>query len=1001
MKNYLLFRAWASYVLPSLLYFLVLCYAPNSSAQNAPITGTVADALGILPGVTIQIKNKSTTTTTDANGAFQITAALEDTLVFSYIGYLKVEVVVGTQTHLNILLKEDATALEEVLVNAGYYKVKDKERTGSIAKITAKDIENQPVTNVLATMQGRMAGVNITQTTGVPGGGFDIQIRGLNSVRTNGNDPLYLINGVPYSSAAIGSGLASAGLLPRPANPLNSIPPDQIESIEILKDADATAIYGSRGANGVVLITTKTGKSGQTTFDVSLSTGFGTVPRFIKLLNTAQYLEMREEAFANDGFTTLPASAYDVNGTWDRDRYTDWEEVFLGGTSERTSVTASVSGGSEQTQYRAGASFNKETSVFPGDFSYKKAAFTLSAHNVSENKKWESTFTTGYTVQDNVQPRGDLSTVARTLAPNAPALYNPDGSLNWENSTWSNPLRNLEGGYTATIYDLLANAFLSYQLTPQLALKSSIGYTKTDNLEVAAVPSTQYDPASGVGPDKSFLKKDSSLRSSWIVEPQIQYRNQWGQLRMDALVGSTFQSRSGQQFGMTGFGFSSNSLLYNMSSASTKTINIDTEDTYRYAAIFGRINLNWNEKYILNVTGRRDGSSRFGPGKQFANFGALGAAWIFSNEPLFKNQSLLSFGKLRGSYGSTGSDQIGDYQFLDSYVSTGNDYGGVIGLEPARLYNPNFGWESSQKSEVALELGFWNDRIFLTAGYYNNRSSSQLAGMPLPGTTGFASLQTNLAATVQNTGTELTLRTVNFDHKDFSWSSSLNVTFAQNKLLSFPDLASSTYQNMYVIGESLNIKKVYEFTGVDPTTGLYTFKDYNGDGLITAEEDRKKVKDFNPSYYGGLHNSVRYKQFQLDFLFQFVKQQNYTATAYFAPAGIQFQQPVSALNHWQQEGDSAPHQLYTTGANSAAMNAVSKYMDSNAVIGDASYVRLKNLSISYRLPNMLTKRFQCKLFLEGQNLLTFTNYEGADPEFKSAGFLPPLRVISGGFQLTL
>lgn len=1000
MQNKLLFKGRKGCMPFALFQLLLLLCVTIGSAQSVPITGTVRDSQGVLPGVNVQLKNKSVGTFTDGDGKFQITASSDAILVFSSIGYLTVEVLLGLETNLNITLQPDETALEEVLVNAGYYKVKDKERTGSIAKITAKDIETQPVTNVLASMQGRMAGVNITQTTGVPGGGFEIQIRGLNSLRKAGNDPLYLIDGVPYSSAAIGSG-ESSNVLPGQPSPLNSINPDQIESIEVLKDADATAIYGSRGSNGVVLITTKKGKSGQTEWNVNLSKGYGTLTRFMDLLNTAQYLEMREEAFANDGISPLPDSAYDVNGTWDRKRYTDWQKTLLGGSSQLTDLTTSVSGGAAQTQYRASASFNKQTSVFPGDFIYKKASFNLSTHHESENKRFEAVFSAGYTLQDNVQPRSDLTTTAISLAPNAPALYNPDGTLNWENSTWINPLSALEGEYTAKINDLLANAVLSYQLTPQIALKSSFGYTTTNSNELAAAPSTQYDPAYGVGAEFSTLKLGTSARKSWIVEPQIRYLNDWGALKFDALLGGTFQSQSSSMRDDLGQGFASNSLLYNLASASVKSILYSTEEEYRYAALFGRVNLNWQSKYIINLTGRRDGSSRFGPGKQFATFGAVGAAWLFSNETLFKDNKLLSFGKLRGSYGITGSDQIGNYQFLDTYGSTGSYYNGVIGLEPTRLFNPNFGWETNRKLEFAVELGFLKDRIYLTAGAYRNRSSNQLAGMPLPGTTGFSTLQSNLAATVQNKGLELSLRTVNVETKDFSWISSLNLTFSRNELLEFPDLASSTYRNTYQIGAPLNIRKVFHFTGVDPATGLYTFEDYDGDGEITFNGDRKMIKDLNPQYYGGWQNSIRYKQFQLEFLVQFVKQDNYNATSFFAPAGFQSQQTTTVLDRWQTSGDVSNHQLFTTGANDEAANAASRYNGSDAAISDASYVRLKNLSLSYRLPSAWTKRFQCKVSIEGQNLWTLTNYDGADPEFTSTGYLPPLRVLSAGIQLTL
>ncbi|MDI5887404.1 TonB-dependent receptor plug domain-containing protein [Flavobacterium yafengii] len=300
--------------------------------QSIVIAGTVSDSQGVMPGVTVSVKGKLTTTVTNFDGTYSLSASTTDTLVFSFVGYKTLTVPIAGRTIVNVQLQEDATQLQEVKINAGYYTVKESERTGSIAKITSKDIENQPVTNVLAAMQGRMAGVNITQTTGTPGGGFSVQIRGLNSVRTAGNNPLYIVDGIPYSTDAIGSGQNATGF-PSRLSPLNSINPDQIDSIEVLKDADATAIYGSRGANGVVLITTKKGRQGKTKFTANLSTGAGTVTRFIDLVNTEQYIAMRKEAFVNDGITQYPEAAYDINGTWDQTRYTNWQKALLGGTS--------------------------------------------------------------------------------------------------------------------------------------------------------------------------------------------------------------------------------------------------------------------------------------------------------------------------------------------------------------------------------------------------------------------------------------------------------------------------------------------------------------------------------------------------------------------------------------------------------------------------------------------------------------------------------------------
>jgi TonB-linked SusC/RagA family outer membrane protein len=967
--------------------------------QSIVITGTVSDSQGVMPGVTVSVKGKSTTTVTNYDGTYSLTASTTDILVFSFIGYKTLTVPIAGRTAVNVQLQEDATQLQEVKINAGYYTVKESERTGSIAKITSKDIENQPVTNVLAAMQGRMAGVNITQTTGTPGGGFSVQIRGLNSVRTAGNNPLYIIDGIPYSTDAIGSGQNATGF-PSRLSPLNSINPDQIDSIEVLKDADATAIYGSRGANGVVLITTKKGKQGKTKFTTNLSTGAGTVTRFIDLVNTEQYIAMRKEAFVNDGITQYPEAAYDINGTWDQTRYTNWQKALLGGTSLISELQSSVSGGSAQTQFLMSGNFNKQTTIYPGDFVYKKANVHLNINHESEDKKFRTSFSAGYTLQDNNQSRIDLNTTALQLAPNAPALYGENGELNWENSTFNNPLANFVGGYNAKTHDLLASSLLSYRISDAFEIRSNFGYSTIYNDEVNGLPSTMFDPASDTGPEFSTLIVGRNTRKTWIAEPQINWKRQFKNIAVDVLAGSTFQSQTSTQLVQVGQGFSSNSLLYNIASATTVTIPANDETQYKYQALFGRINLNWKERYIVNLTGRRDGSSRFGPGKQYANFGAVGAAWLFSKERFTELIPVLSFGKIRASYGVTGNDQIGDYQFLDTYGSTGVNYGGTIGLQPTRLYNPAFGWETNKKFEVALEVGFFKDRVFLTAGWYKNRSSNQLTGIPLPGTTGFTVLQSNLDALVENKGTEFTLRTVNLENSVLTWSTNLNLTLERNTLLEYPDLDTSTFRNTYVIGEPLNIKKVYHFTGVDSQTGIYTFEDKNGDGLYTTKDDKTDVRDFNPEFYGGLQNTVKYKHWQLDFLFQFVKQLNYNGDAAYTLPGSMFNQPVSALDHWKQPGDIASHQIYTDGSNATAVAAYDRYLASDAVISDASYIRLKNISISYDLPEKILKNMRCRIFMEGQNVLTFTKYQGADPEFKSVGYLPPLRILTAGLQFT-
>lgn len=1000
MNKNAFFRYWASQLLPKLILTLAVFSTAILQAQNTVIKGTVTDNVGTLSGVTVIIKGTTTGTLTDIDGNFQISAQPTDILLFSYLGYQTQEVPINNRTIIKIKLQEDTTTLKEVIVNAGYYTVKDKERTGSIARVTSKDIETQPVPNILATMQGRMAGVNIVQETGIAGGGFKINIRGVNSLREDANNPLYIIDGVPYSTDAISDLQTSTSTIGN-GNPLASINPNDIESIEVLKDADATAIYGSRGANGVVLITTKKGKSGKTSVTLTTSTAVGSVTKMMDLMNTEQYLTMRRKAYANDGITTYPANAYDVNGTWDQNRYTDWQKVLIGGTSEVNTMQANITGGNQQTSFLVSGNYRTESSVFPGDFLYKRGGARVNLNHRSDDNKFSVQFSGSYMVQNNDLPWIDYVTLSRQLAPNAPALYDANGNLNWENNTWTNPLSNNVRKCLTFTTDLIANTIMSYKLADNLVLKSSFGVSDLSNEDSRSTPSTTYNPSFNLSSQYSSIYVNNLRRRSWIMEPQLSWNKAFGNATVDVLMGATFQSQTSKKQLAYATGFSSNSLLYDLSAASQVLIRNNEEIDYKYQAFFGRANYSYAKKYIINLTARRDGSSRFASGNQFSTFGALGAAWLFHKEDFLKStESFLSFGKLRASYGITGSDQIGDYQYLDTYSSSGIGYGGIIGLQPSRLYNTNFGWESNKKLEVALELGFLNDRILFSASTYRNRSSNQLVGLPLPGTTGFPSIQTNLDATVENRGVEFTLRTENIKKSNFSWVSNFNITKSGNKLLSFPGLETSAYRNQYVIGQPTTIQKLFQFTGVDPVTGLYQFTDFNGDGVISYEYDRQVVKDFNPDFYGGLQNVFTYKGFQLDFLFQFVKQQNFNFANTQKFAGHFINQPVAYLDSWQEAGDNAPYQLYATNANSQATQRSDFFGLSSGAVSDASFIRLKNISVAYTLPKRIMPNVDCRLSLEGQNVLTFTNYQGADPEFVQGAQLPPLKMYSFNLQLT-
>jgi TonB-linked SusC/RagA family outer membrane protein len=967
------------------------------------VTGVVADESGYpLPGVNIVNKRTLTGTVPDNLGKFQINALTGDTLMFSFVGYKTVEVRVTDQQPLNIRLEEDFTAIKEVVINAGYYTVKNQERTGSITTVTAREIENKPVSNVLSAVQGQMAGVNIVQNSGMPGGGYNVQIRGINSLRSKGNYPMYIINGVPVSAETPSYYSATTYPDAGEISVLNAINPNDIESIEILKDADATAIYGSRGANGVILITTKKGKEGdKTRFSVNGSYGLSRVASKMELMNTEQYLEMRRQAYANDGITTYPSNAYDINGTWDQTRYTDWQEELIGNTAANSTVQFSLSGGGDNSGFILSGSHNEQTTVYGHDFRYKTNNLSGSMSHHSKDNRFMLNASGLFSAQSNNVIQTDITTSILMLCPDAPALYSEDGSVNWENNTfYDNPAGKYESSYRYKSNTFNTNINLQYELFNSFYIKlnGGIDYVAFDDLVL--YPSTQYNPAWGITPSSSMSLKGQNQRFSYLFEPQLNYKHTFREHQIDVLVGGTCQQTQAVSLNVCGYGFTSNALITNVAAANNIYVYSDNPTDYKYAAVFGRLNYQYKNRYIVNFTGRRDGSSRFGPNNRFANFGAIGAAWLFSKENFLSDMQWLSFGKLRASYGLTGSDLIGDYQYLDTYTVSSSMYGGSTTMYPSRLYNPYFSWEKTSKLEIALETGFLNDRVRFTAAWYRNRSGNQLVGIPLPATTGFSSVQANLPAIVENKGLEMELNTIPVRTENFKWNSNLNISLPRNKLVAFPGLEGSTYANTYVIGFPVTIAKVYNYTGINQATGYYTFTDYNEDGSISTPDDNQVIEDIGIKLFGGWTNEFSFRNWSFSFLLQFVsqKQWNYLSQGTGHP-GTKYNKPVELLDVWSEDNPSGRFMPYTTGVNSQKNKVLSYFGSSTAAISDASFIRLKNIQLSYRLP-VNGNITDILMYVQGQNLLTITDYFGLDPEFVSIGFLPPLKTWSFGIQLS-
>lgn len=962
----------------------------NQNSEQHRVRGTVLDAQGIpIPFVNVLIKDAGRGIYTDEDGLFDIACTPTDVLVFTNVGYNTQEISVQGRLEITVTLKESVTDLGEVVLNAGYYTVKEKERTGNISRVTSEEIELQPVVSPLQALQGRMTGVEVIPSGDLPGAAPTVRIRGQNSLREDGNYPLYIIDGVPVSSIPVdsnNSNLTFSGI-----DPLSTLNLSNIESIEVLKDADATAIYGSRGANGVILITTKKGVAQKTIFQARIYSGVSTVPNRLDLLNTQQYLQIRRKAFENDGIEPTTRNAYDLL-LWDQNRETDWQDVFWGGNAWVTNANLSVSGGNANTQFQINGGYQEQGTVYPGDSKYQKATVGLSLNHSTKDQRFSLGLRLNYGMDINnlISSNTNLS----NIAPNAPEVFNEDGSLHWKEWTEAginNPFQGYLNTSKTEASNLISNMNLNYKIVKNLSFKTSMGFTHLNSTELIKYPKRSYNPSSWQTRDhKSTHLKGT--RKSWIIEPQLVYNTNFGGLQLDALIGTTFQQSQSNQMGVTGAGYVSEALIGNLAAAETLSRGINQTTDYRYNAIFGRLGLNWNQKYFLNLTGRRDGSSRFGPGNQWAHFGAIGGAWIFSEEKWVREHiGFLSFGKLRGSYGTTGNDQIGDYGYLDTYEATE----GPGGLYPTALANPDYSWEVNKKLETGLQLGFLKDRINFGVSWYRNRSSNQLVGYPLPGITGFNTVQANLPATVQNTGWELEFSSFNFQGSNFNWRTTFNMSFPKNKLVSYPGLEESSYANTYRVGHPLNISLLYQYDGVDPETRLYTVADINADGRYDFE-DRVIIKDQNKKFFGGINNTLNYKNFSLQFLWQFVKQEGRLALFDAGRYGTKRAVVVKALEN------GSPFQDISQSI--GALLAYSNVQNTNLVYTDASFIRLKTLSLSYTLPVEPLQAIgvdECKIFVNGQNLFTLTGYEGIDPEVALGGgtSFGNLRTITAGLQL--
>jgi TonB-linked SusC/RagA family outer membrane protein len=980
------------------------------------VSGKVTDGEGRpLPGANVKIKGTSIGTTTNTNGLFSLKGVPENAVLeISFVGHEMKTFIARKTGFFTIALDQKLSMLDETVVIA-YGTTSRRFTTGNVATVKAVDIEKQPVQNPLLALQGRVPGVEVTQLTGLPGGGVRIRIQGQNSIRS-GLHPLIVIDGVPFPSTLVGN----MDQIVQEGSPLNYINPMDIESIDVLKDADATAIYGSRAANGAILITTKKGKIGRATININGQQGWAKVTRSVDMMDTRQYVNMRYDAFRNSGIVwTNPTVIANDLKLWDTTMYTDWQKTLIGGTAKYTNVNIGISGGSSAVQYLLGATYNRQSTVFPGDFDNKAGGLHFSLNGSSVNQKLRLQLSGSYMYNQNHLPGVDLTRQSILMEPNAPDLYNYDGTLNWApdaagNSTWSNPLAFTENSeYINTTKNLVANGNISYRLFKGLELRCTGGYTNIISDVYSPTRLEAYAPEIRINSTRASSFGYRNM-SSWIVEPQLQYADKFGKGRIEGLIGSTIQKSSFNYLVVTGSGYASDLLMKTLTAASSTTITGSSTGVNRFNALFGRLNYIWDEKYLVNLTARRDGSNKFGDQNKFHNFSSIGLGWIFSQEKWVQRYlSLLSFGKFRASFGTTGNDQIPDFSYLSIYSISNSSvpYQNGIGLNVVNIPNPHLQWEKTEKWQGGLDFGFINNRIILGATYARNRSSNQLIDFVLPSLTGFTSITKNLAAIIQNISWEFTLNTVNIKSRLFNWSSSFNLTIPRNKLVSFPGIELTPYASgnlRTIVGQPLGILKVYQYAGINPANGKYLVVDKNGNPTINVNSASQNVL-ISPltQYYGGLINNFRYKGFELDFLIQFVRKMGprdmfwYNGSNY---PGIfnsgSSNQPVTVLNSWQKPGDNSQMPPYFTSTYSSVNAVTSSDAGYNY---DASFIRLKNLSLSWQIPDVWLKKAHlqnARLYFQGQNLATISLYSGLDPETMSISTLPPLQLWTMGVTLS-
>lgn len=971
------------------------------------ITGTILDETKTpLPGVAVLVVEQKTGATTEMDGKFRITGVKPGTftLEISFIGYATVRrsvtVQPGQPVDIGTLeMVPETSVLDEVVV-VGYGVQRKRDVTGSVVKLNTKDLTDIPAPSFENAIQGKAAGVQVITGSGLAGSGSVVRIRGTASI-SSGGDPLYVVDGIPITQDYFIGG-NSGGMN---NNPLATINPNDIESIEVLKDASAAGIYGSRGANGVVLITTKRGK-GKLKYNFSSRLGVSVPTARPNMLNSQQYLQLFEEAWVNDGNVGTPVLPGDISWADAQRTNTDWVDETIGvGFKQRYDF--SVQQGGEKLGWYAGVTYDGNDSYLLGN-SYNRLSGRFNM-DYQFSKKFKASLSSSLAQGTNNRVdaawSGGLGAAMSTALPIYPVYHssdsiNPDGSYEYRagdyfnlTNTSRNPVaqRELKVWRTRELRSI-NNLNLTYTPVEKLTLQVSGSY------DYMLLTEDIYEPGELLGVDhRGIAKRFPRRNDNWNVYGTATYLYDLNASnKFTFMVGTEAQRQKRRDFAIplpegrwtnevsdAPGPFFDNPELKDNNSFDT----ILPGDHFTFVSYFTRVNYSYKDKYFATAVLRADGSSKFGPENRFGFFPSLGLGWVLTEEAMLKNISWLNFLKLRSSIGVTGNANFASDQWRGTYRTSGTGYNGEPYLYPERLANPDLKWESSTIWDAALEYGILNDRITGEIAYYYKSSKDLLLNVTVQRSTGFSNYWDNLGE-ITNQGVEFTIRSRNLVG-ELQWSTDFNIAYNTNKITSIggysPDAVSGgTNDTRVVVGEPVGTNYLVRFSHVDSETGRPVYLDINGNPTFDwTPDDRVPVGNVMPDAIGGITNNFKYRQWDFSFLFVFTIGGDIYDSSSKRQLGVitDWNMRTDIFDRWQQPGDVAAYprltlDTYTYGSNTPWINTTQW-------LHDGSYVRLRNLTVGYTLPDKLVQRWKlasARVYFVGTNLLTFTKYPGLDPE---------------------